>query len=204
MHKNKIEQTKVSHLQVLFYYPNIIGYLRFIFNIASIPYAYDSQGNSWIIFLTLYSVSMALDAFDGMVARKFDQCSRFGAALDMVSDRTSCATIYLILNQIYPKWSYAFLLCYILDFGSHFLQFCSSAMMKSDSHKGKNKKENFLVDFYYNNYTFFITLVTCSEVCSVFLVIMRKSEVFGNSTIAQAISAFLCLNLTTKMIINVF
>ena len=105
----------------MLYYPNIIGYLRFITNIASVAYVFDNSGNNWIIFVFLYSISMLLDAIDGMVARKFDQCSRFGAALDMVSDRTSCATIYFVLNTIYPDYSFLFLMCFVLDFGSHFL-----------------------------------------------------------------------------------
>ena len=162
----------------MMYVPNIIGYSRFILNIACVPYAFNTtEANSWIIFLILYSASQLLDAVDGVAARKLDQTSRFGAALDMISDRTSCATVYMILMLLYPEpyYSYLFLACFILDFGSHFLQFCSSALMKSESHKGKNSEENFIVHFYYNNKAFFITIVVCSEICSVFLIIMKRS-----------------------------
>jgi CDP-diacylglycerol--inositol 3-phosphatidyltransferase len=34
-----------------------------------------------------YCVSQGLDAVDGMVARHFKQCSKFGAVLDMLTDR---------------------------------------------------------------------------------------------------------------------
>ena len=34
-----------------------------------------------------YCVSQGLDAVDGMVARHFNQCSKFGAVLDMLTDR---------------------------------------------------------------------------------------------------------------------
>ena len=191
----------------MLYVPNLIGYARFILNIASVPFAYNtSDGNNWIIFLVLYSSSQLLDAIDGAVARKLNQASRFGAALDMISDRTSCGTVYMILMFLYqhPWYSYLFLICFILDFGSHFLQFCSSAVMKSESHKGKNTKENFLVHYYYNNNQFFMMIVVCSEVCSVFLVIMQRSKPFQESNVAYVTAAFLCLNLSTKMIINVF
>ena len=76
--------------------------------------------------------------------------------------------------------------------------------MKSDSHKGGNKKENALVLFYYTNRPFFIMLVFCSEICSVFLIVMNKSQAFYDSTLAWIVGAFLVANLTTKMIINVF
>jgi len=150
---------------------------------------------------------MGLDAFDGMAARKLDQCSRFGAAQDMVSDRTSCASIYTVLMMIYPEpqYSYLFMTCFFLDFGSHFLKFCTGALMKSESHKRDNDKEsNFVVYYYYSNYYFFISLVTFSEVASVLLVLMRRCEAFRASQIAWAFTTFCCANLTLKMIINVY
>ena len=41
-------------------------------------------------------------------------------------------------------------------------------MLKSESHKGKNKNENFIVHYYYTNYYFFVSLVVFSEVAAVF------------------------------------
>ena len=35
----------------------------------------------------LYCISCLLDAFDGMAARALDQSTKFGAVLDMVTDR---------------------------------------------------------------------------------------------------------------------
>lgn len=34
-----------------------------------------------------YCISQGLDAVDGVVARYFNQCSKFGAVLDMLTDR---------------------------------------------------------------------------------------------------------------------
>ena len=68
----------------------------------------------------------------------------------MVCDRASNATLYMILSTIFPRQSFGFYLCFLLDFGSHWLQFQSSAASGAH-HKGKNKKENWIVSLYYNN-----------------------------------------------------
>ena len=87
---------------------------------------------------------------DGNAARYFNQCSRFGAALDMVCDRACNSLIYFTLATLYPNplAGFAFVMCFVLDFGSHWLQFQSSAYCRSTSHKGQNKKENWLVGLY--------------------------------------------------------
>ncbi|XP_046891229.1 uncharacterized protein si:ch1073-145m9.1 isoform X1 [Hypomesus transpacificus] len=68
-------------LQVLLYWPNIIGYVRvaLIFAAATVP---DQPS----VFLVLYSTSVILDGFDGWVARRLGQISSFGAWLDVVVD----------------------------------------------------------------------------------------------------------------------
>lgn len=74
-----------------------------------------------LLFPFFYGISQSLDAADGMAARKFNQSSKFGAALDMVVDRASVALIFLVLSTLYPKAPFAFIICFILDFGSHWL-----------------------------------------------------------------------------------
>ena len=64
--------TAVTHLDIICYYPNIVGYLRFALTLWSVAYAFDTQENSWIKFAVLYSTSQILDAIDGRLARKFD------------------------------------------------------------------------------------------------------------------------------------
>ena len=157
----------IDHSDVAFFIPNLIGYTRFILLFVS-PYFVLSE-DQWHWFVICYSASYLLDAVDGNAARYFDQCSRFGAALDMVCDRASNATIYMALGTLYPSFSILFFACFVLDFGSHWLQFQSSACMKAGSHKGKNKKENWLVGLYYNNDTVFKITVPGAELCSVLL-----------------------------------
>ena len=159
----------ISVLEITTFVPNLIGYARFILLFAS-PYFALSK-DKWQYFVICYSLSYLLDAADGNAARYFNQCSRFGAALDMVCDRASNATIYMALGTLYPTLSILFFACFVLDFGSHWLQFQSSACMKATSHKGKNKNENWLVGLYYNNDTVFKITVPGAELCSVLLFI---------------------------------
>ena len=204
---NVAANKSVSHMDICLYIPNLIGYFRFITNMIAMYYAFDSRDGMWQRFIFFYVISMGLDAFNGMAARKFNQCSRFGAAQDMVSDRTSCACVYLTLMMIYPEpqYSYLFMTCFFLDFGSHFLKFCTGALLKTDSHKKDNDKEsNFIVYYYYSNYYFFISLVTFSEICSVCLVLMRRCQAFRDSKLAVVFTGFCYCNLTCKMIINVY
>ena len=76
--------------------------------------------------------------------------------------------------------------------------------MKAESHKGKNKDENFIIDLYYNNKIFFSTLVIGSETCTVFLYLLGKVAVFQENLIYQTVTAILCLIMSTKMLVNVF
>mmetsp|Transcript_13097 Transcript_13097/g.22107 ORF Transcript_13097/g.22107 Transcript_13097/m.22107 type:complete len:182 (+) Transcript_13097:200-745(+) len=169
-------------------------------------YAFDPSDKAWPLMAFFYSLSQLLDMADGYAARALDQCSRFGASLDMVCDRASCAAIYMVLMQIYPGtfYSYCFLTCFFLDFGSHFLQFCSSALLKSDSHKGKNKRENVIVHYYYNVKWFFGMIVICAEASSVTLLLLARVPALRDSLFCKLLCAFFTLNLATKMIINVF
>ena len=51
--------------EIYFYVPNLIGYARIIFAFLAFHYAYSN----YIYFAVCYSISMGLDAFDGMAAR---------------------------------------------------------------------------------------------------------------------------------------
>ena len=92
----------------------------------------------------------------------------------MVCDRACNSLIFFTLAALYADsvaLSLCFVLCFVLDFGSHWLQFMSSAMAKSESHKGKNKKENWLVGLYYNNHKVFMAACIGAEVASISLFI---------------------------------
>ena len=161
-----------THLEIGFFIPNLIGYARFGFLFAC-PYFANSETH-WHFYVICYSLSQMLDAADGKAARAFDQCSRFGAALDMVCDRASNALNFLTLAMLYPSCDYLFFLCFILDFGSHFLQFQMAAVLKMQSHKGMDEKVNWLVNLYYKNYAIFVITVCGTEVGAVLLFLNAK------------------------------
>ena len=89
--------------------------------------------------MVAYCISCLLDAFDGQAARALGQTSKFGAVLDMVTDRyvcphdiytravyspvSSCTTSSLLcyLSSAYPEWTMAFQLLISLDFASHYM-----------------------------------------------------------------------------------
>ncbi|XP_042343139.1 uncharacterized protein si:ch1073-145m9.1 isoform X2 [Plectropomus leopardus] len=68
-------------LQVLLFWPNVIGYVRIGLVLAAWA-AYETPA----VFVCLYSLSIALDGVDGWLARRLGQSSRFGAWLDVVVD----------------------------------------------------------------------------------------------------------------------
>ena len=192
----------VSTLDVLLYWPNIIGYIRFAFLMISTYFAFSTT--YWVFFPVFYGAAYLMDIADGMAARAFNQCSRYGAALDMICDRASNATMYMILSGLFPKWDFVFYACFILDFGSHWYQFQTTALMKAESHKGKNKDENFVINLYYNNKLFFSTLVIGSETCTVFLYILGKVPFFQSNYLYIGVTAILCAIMSTKMFVNLF
>jgi CDP-diacylglycerol--inositol 3-phosphatidyltransferase len=85
----------------------------------------------------LYCLSCLLDAVDGQAARALGQTSKFGAVLDMVTDRyaspishkfgllisrrctTSCLLCYL--SSAYPQYAIFFQFLIALDFSSHYM-----------------------------------------------------------------------------------
>jgi len=69
-------------LAVLFYVPNLIGYARLCIILAAHYLRNDSPTTAVILYL----VFAMLDGVDGWLARKLNQCSSFGAWLDVVLD----------------------------------------------------------------------------------------------------------------------
>lgn len=94
-----------------------------------------------------YLLGQGLDAVDGTAARYFGQCSKFGAVLDMLTDRMSTAVLLIVLSHLYPHaWGFfAFLV--VLDIVSHWFQMYSKSIKGASSHKGS---KNPMLDFYYN------------------------------------------------------
>lgn len=101
----------------------------------------------------LYSVSCLLDALDGYAARYFEQSTRFGAVLDMVTDRCTTSCLLVFLASAFPRWSLIFQGLISLDLASHYMHmYATLAMGGSDtSHKAVDKSRSWLLNLYYTN-----------------------------------------------------
>ncbi|CEQ39768.1 SPOSA6832_01325 [Sporobolomyces salmonicolor] len=72
---------------IFLFVPNLIGYTRVILGAAALTYMPTHPK-----FCTVaYCISALLDAVDGQAARALGQTSKFGAILDMVTDRCTSA-----------------------------------------------------------------------------------------------------------------
>ncbi|KAM8768529.1 uncharacterized protein AB9X84_022727 isoform 1-T1 [Acanthopagrus schlegelii] len=81
-------------LQVLLYWPNVIGYIR-----IGLVLAAWAASETPALFVPLYSASTALDGVDGWLARRLGQSSRFGAWLDVVVDNMGRGMLWSLLFE---------------------------------------------------------------------------------------------------------
>lgn len=147
--------------QVFLYVPNLIGYGRFVFYLAS--FICHSLGN-WQLCLGLYAIAFILDEFDGRAARAYNQSSNFGAALDMVADRSATAGLCLILAQLYPSYLLVFIGAIALDLSSHYYLIYATLLRGSASHKDSAQwSTNGLLKLYYGNKPFMDLLIVGNE-----------------------------------------
>jgi CDP-diacylglycerol--inositol 3-phosphatidyltransferase len=100
----------------------------------------------------LYSVSCLLDALDGYAARKFEQSTRFGAVLDMVTDRCTTSCLLVFLASAFPRWSIIFQGLISLDLASHYIHmYATLSGDGGSSHKKIDESANWLVRKYYHD-----------------------------------------------------
>ena len=71
------------------------------------------------VSVSCYLLSGLLDAFDGHAARYLNQGTKFGAMLDMLTDRCATMCLCVVLAMFYPKWALFFQLSMSLDIASH-------------------------------------------------------------------------------------
>jgi CDP-diacylglycerol--inositol 3-phosphatidyltransferase len=175
---------------VYFYYANIIDYFRLICLLVS----FSVYSTHPILFVFLYFTSFVLDLFDGLVARKFNQCSTFGSALDMIIDRLSTGSLLVILSSFYKEYFILFLLLLLLDVGSHWLQIYSSLLFMAKNkdiinHKQLNE-EFYLLGLYYNNQ---LCLGICCLGAELLLIFLYLNFFYHFTSIVTSFLFYLCL-----------
>ena len=179
---------KVTPVQVLCYYANIMDYFRVI----AAMYAFYRAKDSPIIFVICYFISFILDAFDGMAARAAKQTSKLGATLDMVTDRISTAGLLAVLSGFYEKYSIIFVYLIMLDVGSHWLQTHSGFLVdiNNDNHKNLGEKF-FLLRLYYTNRN--VLGIVCLG-AEIFLLILYFNHFYPKLMENQAYLIFFYIN----------
>lgn len=125
------------------------GYSRIVLAVASLHYMPLHPRTCSL----LYSISCLLDALDGLAARHFDQATRFGAVLDMVTDRCTTACLLVFLSSAWPRWSLLFQGLISLDLASHYIHMYATLTMGSagQSHKKVDQSRSRILNLYYSN-----------------------------------------------------
>jgi len=132
---------------VFMFVPNLIGYARIFLALLSFWF----MPTNYSMAAWCYIISGLLDAVDGHAARLLGQSSKFGAMLDMLTDR--CATMCLLttLSTFYPSCMILFQLSMTIDISCHWLHLHTSLLQGSTSHKFVDPTGNFWMRLYYTD-----------------------------------------------------
>ena len=136
---------------MLTFWPNIVGYTRVILLLSSFFYLHSNHRRA----LLLYGVSFFLDVVDGPLARALGQSSRFGALLDMMTDKFSSPSLLNALSTRHPSMAPLLVGCLVLDVASHLMHLQATALAGVRSHK-ETKPRWTLVRWFYEVKPFFI------------------------------------------------
>lgn len=94
--------------------PNILGYIRIaLLPVFLVMYYNSSTLKDYIMAFIVLAVGMLTDAFDGMIARKFNQVTDFGKALDPVADKLTQGALAIAVTFHY-KAIIPFLVLFII------------------------------------------------------------------------------------------
>ncbi|XP_018414606.1 PREDICTED: CDP-diacylglycerol--inositol 3-phosphatidyltransferase isoform X3 [Nanorana parkeri] len=107
--------------------------------------------------------------------------TKFGAMLDMLTDR--CATMCLLVNLslLYPSYTLLFQLSMSLDMASHWLHLHSSILQGSDSHKTIDLSGNPVLRLYYTSRPVLFLMCAGNELfyCMLYLLYFTEGPAGG-------------------------
>ncbi|ODV98165.1 hypothetical protein PACTADRAFT_47968 [Pachysolen tannophilus NRRL Y-2460] len=169
---------RITSRDVFYYIPNMIGYSR----VLSALLSFFLMRNHPIYTTFIYGISCLLDAFDGFAARKYNQTSRFGAVLDMVTDRCTTSSLICFLAVLYPNYILIWQILVSLDLASHYMHMYASLSTGSKSHKTIGKNQNILLKLYYGDKKVLFIVCAFNEIFFVALYLSHfdfKPLVFG-------------------------
>ncbi|KAE8144581.1 phosphatidylinositol synthase [Aspergillus avenaceus] len=159
---------------VFLFVPNLIGYTRVVFAVASLYYMPLHPRTCSI----LYSISCLLDALDGASARYLGQSTRFGAVLDMITDRCTTTCLLVFLSSAFPRWSIMFQGLISLDYSSHYIHMYATLAMGGNrmSHKQIDESRPWVLRVYYSNTYVLFTVCTLTELFFIALYLLSFSS----------------------------
>ncbi|EGG12711.1 uncharacterized protein MELLADRAFT_32625, partial [Melampsora larici-populina 98AG31] len=160
--------------------PNLIGYSRIILAAVSLHYMSYHPKYCTIAYL----ISQLLDAVDGQAARALGQTSRFGAVLDMVTDRIYSiqdCTVLVVVSFLVTRPMINDL-THLSDLTSYIRKHCSM-VAGSKSHKTVSKKQSRILHSYYTNSNTLFIFCACNEIFFVCLYLAHWYKPIINSTL---------------------
>ena len=92
--------------------------------------------------------------------------TKFGAVLDMITDRASSMCLLIILSHLYQEKTVVFIFFSLLDIFAHWVQMYAQLLSGSQSHKTMSASEPFLMRIYYTFPYALVILVAANEVFS--------------------------------------
>ena len=163
------------HDRVYLYVPNIIGYARILLAFAAFRVAFSNVRAC----LMMYFLSFVCDELDGRFARRFNQTSRFGALLDMLTDRMATSALLVILAMEYREWYVHAIALLALDVCSHWAHAHAQLFVGAESHKDVDARSHgALLRLYYTNRVFMGACCVSAEVLYLCLHAMRADPTF--------------------------
>ncbi|XP_006011493.1 CDP-diacylglycerol--inositol 3-phosphatidyltransferase [Latimeria chalumnae] len=163
---------------IFLFVPNLIGYARIL--LAFIAFYFMPTNPT--VASSFYLLSGLLDAFDGHAARALNQGTKFGAMLDMLTDR--CATMCFLVNLslLYPQYTILFQVSMTIDVASHWLHLHSSTMKGNSSHKSIDLSGNPILRIYYTSRPVLFVMCAGNELfyCMLYLLAFGEGPLVGS------------------------
>ncbi|TEY71219.1 hypothetical protein BOTCAL_0098g00080 [Botryotinia calthae] len=180
---HKSEEAVYVKENIFLFWPNVIGYFRIVLALVSLYYMPLHPRTCTL----LYSISCLLDALDGYAARYFEQSTKFGAVLDMVTDRCTTACLLVFLSSAWPRWALLFQGLISLDLASHYIHMYATLVMGGGdtSHKQVDKSRSWILNLYYTNKTVLFLFCALNEVFFIALYLLSFSSPLLSPSLLQ-------------------
>ncbi|MES1921194.1 hypothetical protein MHBO_002761 [Bonamia ostreae] len=131
-----------------------------------------------------------------MAARNFSQCSRFGAVLDMLTDRISNLVLYFALSEFTPVFMFSVA---AIDIASHWIQMYSKLLHGQATHK---QARNIVLSLYYKKRLLMGFLCVGAEVHMISKLIFLKTDSKNLAFVANFLSNLTFIVFIAKTFVN--